>query len=130
MKNQIIIFLYCFITFTCGLVHIGNTLLTDIKTQSWECGRVSLIASYWYEHYEPNKLLKWYKENIDKPIAVFTCDKVAASLYSRKYNIIIKTSVMPGDEVYLLSAYIENKLSESRINKDLQFHNIYKAVMK
>ena len=130
MKNQIIIFAYCFATFACGLIHISNVLLDDIKTQSWQYGRVSLIASYWYEHYKPNRLFKWYKENIDEPITVFTCDKVAASLYPRKYNIVINGSVTPGDKIYLLSAYMENKLSESRINKDLQFHNIYKAIVK
>ena len=131
---KIILIFYCFLCLIYGIHRTHRILMSDILTHNQEYGRVELLASYWYEYYYPNKLLKWYKETYNKQIMIGYIDKAATPIYIRKYNIPI---VSVGD--YMITAYktrvdsiLEiNKLNKLEIeldivNKSIQWQNIYK----
>jgi len=127
-SNSEIIILYLFCTFLIGIGHVNKILLRDIQAETWECGRVSLMVSYFYEHYEPNKLLAWYKETINKPLYLLKYDRAATPLYMRRHGVTLGRGVGRGALVYILSSYMENDFA--RINEGIQWQNIYRVRIK
>ena len=131
--SKIILIIYCFLCLLYGIHRTHHILISDILNHNQEYGRVELLASYWYEYYYPNKLIKWYKETYDKPLMIGYIDKAATPVYIRKYNIPIVSM-----SEYMITAYKtrvdsileERKLEIDIINNQIGWQNIYKIKEK
>ncbi len=127
MKYLIIIIII--LSFIIGLYHTNTVLYDELKTLNRASGRVHLLYSYWYEHYYPNRLLKWYKDMGGTQLILVTCiDRAATPLYAELNSIKIVTPEKPPLFVFVLGAYFYRNIENARVTKlnpTLQWQNIY-----
>jgi len=84
MKTNIII-AYCFLSLFYGIEHIGTILIDDINNKQMKYGRVSLICSYWYERYEPRKLIESGGQR--KDLFPLLKDRASGPIYLKEYYL-------------------------------------------
>lgn len=130
MKKHLVIYTYIILTFAWGIRHTQNNLAADVEYSTRDTGRVNLLCSYWYERFEPRKVLSWWAKTNGVPLTPDVIDKVAAFEYGRFCGV--QYSAAGKDNLYILTAY-ENHLrgfNAQRLTPEPGFWNIYRIIKK